>query len=126
VVPLFNITGQAKNTTMLNNSDVDITLRPWRIRHIGEPGTYQLGQSLYLYMTEAGGNFAAPGQGKWLHVQGPVVIPIPASAAVATAIDLVNAAGYGIEHMPEPAGFALLLAGTGLLVVGRLRRPRRR
>jgi hypothetical protein len=120
VVPLFLIEGQAKNTATRYNSDVDIHVSPWQILHIVEGANYNVHSSDWIYVTENGDFANTPGAGRWVHnTGGGTTMFIPASAFVATAAAFTAAAGYGIEHVPEPAAIALLLAGLGLVYLGR-------
>jgi hypothetical protein len=119
--PLFWVSGHAKNTTPLNNSDIDITISVWQILHIVNSGTYGASPSDYFYMTMGGQNYEMiPGMGTWVHNTHTIVF-LPASAFVATNAWISNVAGYGIEHVPEPVSLLLLVGGAGALLVGRRR-----
>jgi hypothetical protein len=122
IVPLFQITGHAKNTTPLYNSDIDVRVSAWQILHIVQSGQYHLGSSTWVYLDPAG-NFAhEPGQGRWYHHEGSsTVVFIPRSAFVATNNFIQNTGSFGIEHVPEPAAGALMLAGLGVAVFARRR-----
>jgi hypothetical protein len=121
---MFCITGNAKNTFTCNNSDIDITLDIWRIRHIVFPFQY-FEESAYFYLTGTtlSANWATvPGQGNWVHYTGGFTCNVPCSVFVATHCWIENVAGYGIEHMPEPASMVLMLFGVGVCLMGRRRR----
>lgn len=125
LVSLFWIGGSAKNTNYHFNSDIDITISAWQILHlvpfVGPPPLYHLSSNAWVYKTAAGG-WAQPGTGTWLQVPGSTSTIIVSSAFVATNFWVQNVAGYGIEHVPEPAAVLLMLVGTGAMITGRLRR----
>jgi hypothetical protein len=123
LVPLFNITGHAKNTTPLNNSDIDITVSAWQILHIVTSGDYLLRPGSWVYW-DASLNWAAPGTGTWYYIVGTTTVSwfIPQSAFVATNRYITNTGGYGIEHVPEPVSILLLVGGVGAFATGRRRR----
>jgi hypothetical protein len=123
IMNLFRLNGYVRNTTAQNNSDIDITIVPYVIRHNQTSAMAVLGQSVWMYRTSLGG-WAQPGQGTWVHVTTAVSTSLPASAFYAFGGTIVNTGGYGIEHMPEPASLLLLLGGAGAMVTGRLRRRR--
>jgi hypothetical protein len=124
LIPVFNISGQAKNTSLINNSDIDITLNAWQILHLVNTGTYQIGASDWLYLTQHGNDFESnPGNGRWFHQTATQTIQIPASFFVATNAFIQNVAGFGIEHIPVPGAWALIGSGLG---IGALARRRRR
>ncbi len=119
--PLFNLDFHAKNTTIANNGDIDITASVWQILHIVESASYNIAASDYFYKTVNGIDWAYPGQGRWFHNPADGTTFIPASAFVATNNWINNVAGVGIEHVPEPAAAACMLLGVGGLIYARRR-----
>ncbi len=133
LVPFFWLNGYAKNTTPCNNSDIDIYISPWIIYHAGTQVsartnacyiTVYFQASDYQYLSAAGGWATALGAGTWEHVTSPGSMQVPCSAFYARALGISNVAGYGIEHVPEPASALLMVAGAGSMLVGRKRRRR--
>jgi hypothetical protein len=124
LITLFHMTFHAKNTTPANNSDIDITSSPWQILHIVASGTFHLSESMWLYMSPGGDEFApTPGGGVWVHHQGTTTnLFIPQSAFVATNNFIVNTGGIGIDHIPAPGALAMVVAGLGLGAVAHRRR----
>jgi hypothetical protein len=125
LVGLFQIVGHAKNTTAANNSDIDIWADGWVIKHKSDTVySFYVPSSVYIYVTDsADGWETVPGQGMWLHVDTGFTTTIPASAFIAYK-SVCNAAGFGIEHVPEPASIVMLLSGAGVALAGRVRRRR--
>jgi len=121
---VFDVTLHAKNTDPINNTDQDIGLRFWNIRHLGAgPGGISifLDASDWVYGTEFFNpiqasffppNPPAPGDGTWYLLAEPKTFQTvgAGSAFVAT---LANTAAIGVEHVPEPAGFVLVICGAG-------------
>ena len=123
LVPLFMVTGHAKNTTPANNSDIDITISAWQILHIVQSGSYHITQSDWVYKTSQGYEWEPfPGYGHWFHALGTTTTFIPMSAYVATNAWIQNVAGFGIEHVPEPAAIGLMVVGVASFVLARRRR----
>jgi hypothetical protein len=129
LISLFHLAGHAKNTTPCNNSDIDITLDMWRIHHFALAGPHIVGASTMLYLTSPSLSATwatVPGQGYWVHNTTAGFTCAPQSAFVATNFFIENVAGFGIEHVPEPLSVLMMLAGTGALLTGRVRRHTRR
>lgn len=133
LISLFQVSGHATNTTTcFNNSDIDISASMWVILHAEDTITTVVPGSVWAYMLPGGTAWASqPGQGIWVHIPpntSPLVIPHSAFGAFRTIPDgstvVGNVAGYGIEHVPEPLSALLMLAGTGAMITGRLRRRR--
>ncbi len=127
VTSLFFVEFHAKNTTPANNSDLDIHISQLGvIRHNVDQGvvvTLQASDWVYLVANQPGASFAPFGQGTWVHLSDTTIVTnMPPSAFYATARSLGEAASYGIEHVPEPASFGLLIAGAACCAVGRFRR----
>jgi hypothetical protein len=126
VLPLFQLVGHAKNTTPANNGDIDISISFLGvIQHNATPATFHFANSMWVYVVPGSPGvyqWAAPGEGQWLHVPGSSSIFVPPSAFYATNFYYAGAAGYGIEHLPEPISAVLMLAGLGAVVAGRRRR----
>jgi hypothetical protein len=124
LIPLFNVTGHATNTTPLNNSDIDVTLpEVWQILHIVNTGTYQVKAGDWIYKDRFQIDFkATPGLGRWWQQAVTTTVEIPASFFVATNDFIQNAAGLGIEHIPTPGAWALIASGLGLGALARRRR----
>jgi hypothetical protein len=120
--PLFSISGHAKNTTPLNNSDIDVRVSAWQILHIVQSATYHLGSSTWVYLNPGGGWASQPGQGRWYHwTDSSANVFIPRSAFVATNNFITNTGGFGIEHVPEPAAGVMMLVGVGIAALARRR-----
>jgi hypothetical protein len=127
VLPLFQLTGHAKNTTPANNGDIDIAVSFLGvIQHNTATTVFHFVNSMWMYVVPGAPGtiqWAAPGEGQWVHALGSTSILVPASAFYATnAFYDGNAAGYGIQHLPEPISAGLMLAGLGAVVAGRRRR----
>lgn len=126
LIPLFQIVGHAKNTTTQYNSDIDVAAYGLFIVH--NPDTLSsvfVSSSFWAYKSVGGFYWATvPGQGTWYHYDQSFTTTIPASAFYASGGFLIGGAGFGIEHVPEPASMLLLLGGAGSAVIGRLRRRR--
>lgn len=125
VTALMHLRFHAKNTTTANNSDIDIRISQLGIiRHNTEQGvTVRLQASDWIYLTtQDGGAFAEWGQGNWVHVQDTQAFSVPPSGFYATGQSKGRATGYGIEHVPEPASFGLLIAGAVAVGIGRMRK----
>lgn len=140
-IPILDLELHAKNTTIMNNSDTDVQVRVWNIRHLNPgPGSTMLvlQESDYMYGTA---NFnqvtqselppfvIQPREGTWFHV-GPTVgaqkvIHVPAGLGSAFYATLAGTALIGIEHVPEPTSIAMVLGGVGALVMARVSRRRR-
>jgi hypothetical protein len=121
--PVFGVSFHAKNTDPANNSDIDISASVWQILHIVDSGTYPISPSDYFYKTEMGYEWELqPGAGYWFHNPVTGSTFIPASAFVATNAWINNVAGFGIEHIPEPAALGLVAAGVAAFVLARRRR----
>jgi len=140
MMPVAKLTLHAKNTTPINNSDVDITVGFWNIRHL-LPGLgssfIHLNASDYMYGTP---NFnpvtqselppftIEPGGGVWFHVTEAAgkTIHLPAGQGSHYYATFVNTAKIGMEHVPEPAGVVLLVGGAVAAGLAWLSRRRRR
>jgi len=139
--PVAQVTFHATNTDHPElNSDVDITFNsgwtysPFNIFHVtaGQAsGFFSVGASALLYVakTALGGPVPAqqwgpvePGQGTWIHYSGTTfTIHAQNSMFFGTSFFMSGQGGIGVEHVPEPASAACLLAGLGTLVFARRR-----
>ena len=137
LIDLVKVSGVVKNTTPANNSDIDIDIIARRIKHVpgdpleDPPVPVLLMASDFLYITPGVSTSfghpraeTGPGWGFWAHVGTTATFFLPPSAFYATSRSLVNMAGLGIEHVPEPAGITIMLIGVGFLAVGWGRRRR--
>ena len=137
---------QAKNTSAVTplgvpqNSDVDITVQLYNIRHLlpttQSSGILRLGESDFAYGTalfnpatqqELPPFEIPPGEGVWWHIEsGQTVtyhlVPGPGSFFYAT---VVNTLALGIDHIPEPTSMVLFGASVGCAVMGLWSRRRR-
>jgi hypothetical protein len=124
-ISLFHLSAHVKNSCAADNSDIDVTVTPFVIWHNYLSVTWQLGNSAWVYKTVSGTNWEmTPGAGYWFPASGLTFVPVSAFFAIGAPDDLRNVAGFGIEHIPEPASLLLLLGGAGAMVTGRLRRRR--
>jgi hypothetical protein len=142
IVPIFDITLHAKNTTPTNNSDTDIRLAFWNICHLPPSwtsDTIELKRSDWVWASSnwapTPGDFRLPDplpptatNGHWVHVPFTTCIDftqaVPGSNFIAT---FVNTAKIGIEHVPEPASMCLIVCGfaaAGMALFSRWRRKR--
>jgi len=125
LVPLFMVTGHAKNTTPANNSDIDITISAWQILHIVQSGSYHITQSDWVYKTSQGYEWEPfPGYGHWFHALGTTT-----TRSLESAVDsrgrLMAAAGYSDLFIHPPYRFRMVdalitnfhLPGTTLLLL---------
>jgi hypothetical protein len=125
-VPMAAFSLHAKNTNTGANSDVDMTVMAWCIRHLGPgQGSTTFEQSALVWapshFTPQPGNplptdpipFDDP-NGQWKHIPFPWHVPLgfPGSNFVATFAGTV---AIGLEHVPEP--MTALLAGSGVLML---------
>ena len=118
----------AKNTTSLNNSDIDATLQLWNIYH-KRPGFSSVilpTTPLALqWVTSLGGTVVPGGLGSptahWTAAPATIHLTTGASGFLATFLGTVT---LGIEHVPEPA--TGILFGAGLLGLAGSRLARRR
>jgi hypothetical protein len=113
----------AKNTTPLNNSDIDVTAMFWNIWHIragptGNSQFVQLGPSDFLRQ----GTPASP-YGTWIHVTGHQTFHLTSALASNFYATFANTLFIGVEHVPEPSSAVLL--GGGFLALGCYARRRR-
>jgi hypothetical protein len=125
IVPLANFVPHAKNTTPRNNSDFDLTVMAWNIRHIlPGPGSTQVPPSALVWATsqyepnQADFHLPTPiptdyPNGHWVHI--PFTWHMPAGLGSNFVATLAGTAFIGIEHVPEPV--TALLAGGGALLL---------
>ena len=118
----------AKNTTPLNNSDTDIIISAWLIRHVlfpPEPIVLEASDWVYVSASGTAGGInppgAAPGQGRWSHVTSSHFAVLDPSILIATKV-FASSFKYGIEHVPEPAAMSLIVVGAGSMIAARWRR----
>ena len=136
-----------KNSTIANNSDIDLSAMIWNIFHLRsdtnfaslsitlDPSAlvwvsssiFNVGQlhttgSALGFSAAMGGPLNDP-DGHWLHITNPTMFHLDGfgSAFYATFAGTVN---LGIEHIPEPTTAALI--GGGFLLLGASRYARRR
>ena len=136
-----------KNSTIGNNSDIDLSVMLWNIFHLRSATTFasltitldpsaliwvnssitDIGQ-LHTAMSSLGFSNANGGPldntfGHWLHITNPTMFHLDGfgSAFYATFAGTVN---LGIEHIPEPT--TAMLVGGGFLLLGASRYARRR
>jgi hypothetical protein len=134
--PVARVTFHATNTNDPGlNSDVDITFNsgwtysPFNIFHVTaaqESGFFSVGSSALLYVpfgaTGRQWQPVPPGQGTWIHYSGTTfTIHAQQSMFFGTSFFMSGQGGIGVEHVPEPASAACLLAGLGTLVFARRR-----
>ena len=128
----LSVSYTAKNTTPLNNSDTDIVISPWLIRHMQDTLVVTLEESDYVYYP--GALFTANGEtttitvggpGYWSHIYATTIRTLPRSAFVATKA-FASSVLHGIEHVPEPAAMSLIIVGAGSLLAARRRRRKGR
>jgi hypothetical protein len=125
-------------TTPANNSDTDVTVTAWLIRHlVPGPGSTVLhfGPSAWIYGTSQQNPFLLselppfapePGQGKWWH--NPLdtkTFHIGSGVGSIYYATQMALGKIGIEHVPEPATPLLLGGGIAALAVSRRIRRRR-
>ena len=143
--PAFIFDGHVKGSNPAGNSDVDVQLRFWNIRHFGPNNIgstiITLQPSVQIYVRSSiqdqqqlhqpnsiyhfPNNPPAIGEGHWLHLYEPAtfhLFPGPGSTYIAT---FLNTATLGIDHVPEPAaGVLMACGGVGLCLAWRARRKR--
>jgi len=127
--PIGALVFHASNTDPINNSDVDITFSAWNIWHVTSAEQSQVVEvpaSIWLYVRpgETWGQPVEPGQGYWVHNETPFTAHVVASLFWATNAFIGGQGGIGVEHIPEPASVALVLAGLGTAVLARRRGAR--
>ena len=113
---LFQVSFHVKGSSRINNSDIDIRISPIGvIQHLPASTSISVRTSDWIY-TATG--VVSPGQGNWVHLSFPSV-PFVAASAFYVLKGSFTAAGFGIEHVPEPGAALLLLGGVGVLIVAR-------
>lgn len=147
-LPLFDLNIHVKNSSPTGNGNTDATFQFWNIWHVREtpgstfitlhPSDYVLvhpffqnqsqllvaGQSYYQFPSSHPVALTAT-YAHWLHIEETGnfhLFGIPGQY-VAT---FLNTAYLHVEHVPEPAGIALLSVGMVCTVVGAVMRRRRR
>ena len=138
-IPVLTVRISAKGTTVGENSDVDMEVRVWNIRHLASTNTFQfLNESDWIYgapNTNPIPNSSlptdppVPGSGRWYHVgpgQTKTIVHTPGVPPSLFYATLVGTVGLGIEHVPEPASGLMVLCGIGAIVMGRVRIRARR
>lgn len=128
-MPVAGITLHAKNTDIGENSDFDLSVMAWCIRHLRPgQGSTQFEESAlvwasshYVPQRTDQGNLVLPqpyppdypGQ-HWVHIPFPWHVPVgfPGSQFIATFAGTVF---IGLEHVPEP--MTGVLAGGGVLLL---------
>jgi hypothetical protein len=125
-VPMAAFDLHAKSTNMGQNSDIDMTVMAWCIRHLRSgQGSTQFEQSALVWATShfqpipenplpSFGPEPGDPNGHWVHVPFPWHVPVgfPGSNYVATFLGTVF---IGLEHVPEPV--TGVLAGSGALLL---------
>jgi hypothetical protein len=132
-----NMCLHAKNTDPIYNSDVDLTVVGWNIRHLFPgPGSTNLTlkPSDWVYgtpnwdpieMSEFPTDPPEPGQGVWYHLNAEKIFHLPGGIGSAFYATLAGTATIGIEHIPEPASGLMVLGGIAGLIMGHRARRRR-
>ncbi len=131
--PLVDLELHAKSTTPKNNSDVDLTVMAWNIRHLrGTPGSTTFEPSALVWadsdyvphQPEPGGILQLPPpiptdatNGHWVHIPFPWHVP-PGMGISNFVATLAGTAFIGIEHVPEPMTAVMAGGGVLLLVCG--------
>ena len=108
----------AKNTTPINNSDIDVTAMFWNIWHIRSGPT---GVSQYVVRADFVRN-GTPANGSW--IPGPHTFHLTSALASNFYATLANTLFIGVEHVPEPT--SAVLVGGGFLALALSRYARRR
>lgn len=123
-IPLFDVQLHAKNTDPINNSDTDIVVNVWNIRHIGpgagstiiglQPSDFVYGNpgTNPIQMSHFPTDPPYPGQGIWYHLTETKTFHLLPGLGSAFYATLATTVGIGIEHVPEPASITLILCGA--------------
>ena len=143
---LGDVAIHVKNSTIANNSDIDLTFMLWNIWHLRTGTTFasqiitldpsdriwvpssindpsQLHTASSLLALPPGGSLANPNS-HWLHLNQPWLIHLTGSFGSGFYATGAGTLNLGIEHVPEPTTGALI--GTGFLLLGASRYLRRR